>query len=63
MFEVNSTLEGIVGELIVPAVKRKELVSRLVACFIYFRSMTHILASGLMTRTMTHYCMTTRDSS
>ena len=27
-FEENSTLEGILGELIVPAVKRKELVLR-----------------------------------
>jgi hypothetical protein len=38
-------------------------VSRLVTCLIHFRSMTHILASGLMTLTMTHHCTTTCDSS
>jgi Nuclear condensing complex subunits, C-term domain len=27
-FEENSTLEGILGELIIPAVKRKELILR-----------------------------------
>jgi hypothetical protein len=38
-------------------------LSRLVTCFILFRQMIHILASGLMTLTMTHPCMTTCDSS